>query len=473
MTALQETETSTETSAEMIDRVRRLREVSCRAEMETFVLAAEWADAHPDQGTGTPGPCAAGCESDDPSRGDYGGGCAGPCPEDPHGLGSGLIPGWSWSAAAPLGAALGRTTLAADLLIRDALIVRHRMPMLWQRVLSCQVEAWRARRIAKALVGRPRDVSDWLDANLAPVAHRIGVTVLDRLIDEAMLRLHPEEREQEQLDALDARYARLHEGSINDSAIAEMSLRADWKDLHDFDRTLSDVAAALATLDAAAGRPADSLDVRRARAVGVVADPAQALALLHGARAPKPRKQVRLVLHLTPDHVAGRDPVGRNGTLGRAELEQTIREWCGRSDSHLRVLPVIDLADHTETDRYEIPLRTKDRVDLLTGTCVFPWCTRPSRHCDHDHVVPHGAGGPTCDCNLAPLCRRHHRLKTHAGWRYTTLDTGTWLWSDPYGQQFLRDHAGTLDVTPRPSSAGPEPARSGRSALAQSTRCRR
>jgi sarcosine oxidase len=61
--------------------------------------------------------------------------------------------------------------------------------------------------------------------------------------------------------------------------------------------------------------------------------------------------------------------------------------------------------------------------------------------------------------NLAPLCRHHpsrlaalapqceHRLKTHAGWRYTVLEPGTYLWSDPHGQQFLRDADGTRDVT--------------------------
>jgi hypothetical protein len=230
-----------------------------------------------------------------------------------------------------------------------------------------------------------------------------------------------------------------------------MAIRADWKDLSDFDAALSEVAAALAALDRAAGEPEDSLDVRRARAVGVLADPARAAALLEDSPVPAPRARVRLVLHVTPEHLAGRDPVARNATLGRAELEQTVRAWCGREDAHLQVLPVLDLADHTATDRYEVPGRTKERVDLVAGCCAFPWCTRPARACDHDHVVPHARGGATCECNLAPLCRRHHRLKTHAGWRYTPLETGSWLWSDPFGQQFLRDHTGTLDVTPGPA----------------------
>ncbi|KRB74959.1 hypothetical protein ASE01_16415 [Nocardioides sp. Root190] len=37
--------------------------------------------------------------------------------------------------------------------------------------------------------------------------------------------------------------------------------------------------------------------------------------------------------------------------------------------------------------------------------------------CDIDHEIPHHTGGPTCPCNLDPLCRRHHRAKTFSQWR--------------------------------------------------------
>ena len=62
--------------------------------------------------------------------------------------------------------------------------------------------------------------------------------------------------------------------------------------------------------------------------------------------------------------------------------------------------------------------------------------------------------GPTCSCNLAPLCRSHHRLKTHTPWRYTVIEPGTYLWSTPHGYRLLVDHTGTRDVTPAHPSAG-------------------
>jgi hypothetical protein len=418
----------------LLARVRATRSAQLRADAELLVLAADWADAHPDLG-------------DEPF----------PAAPDSPGLGPGAealrpfdeergIPGWAWSAAAPFAAAIGRSTLAGDALIRDALVLRHRLPRLWRRVVAAELEAWRARRIAQLVLGAPDDVCDHLDRELSHLAHRVGATTLATLLDEAMLRLHPEERELDQLAALDHRHVTLHERSINDTGVADMTIRGDWKDLHDFDQTVSAIAARLAALDAADGRHEDTLDVRRSRALGVLADPAAAQAMLDGTDAPAPRKQALLVLHVADDAVTGANPVGRCGTTPM--LISQLRDWLGRTDTHLTVQPVIDLADHTDSTAYESRGRLRSQVDLLLPHCVFPWCTRPARGCDHDHVVPHADGGATCDCNLAPLCRRHHRLRTHAGWRYTRLDQTTFLWSDPHGQQFLTDTTGTRDVTP-------------------------
>jgi hypothetical protein len=61
--------------------------------------------------------------------------------------------------------------------------------------------------------------------------------------------------------------------------------------------------------------------------------------------------------------------------------------------------------------------------------------------------VPYDEGGPTCSCQIAPLCRRHHRLKTHGGWTYYILEPGSYVWRSPHGYQYLRDHTGTLDIS--------------------------
>jgi hypothetical protein len=134
-----------------------------------------------------------------------------------------------------------------------------------------------------------------------------------------------------------------------------------------------------------------------------------------------------------------------------------VRAWCGNPDAEVAVRPVIDLAECRWSDSDRVGPAIAEQVALRDRTCVFPWCMRPARGCrpddpdahpcDDDHVVPRSRGGPTCSCNLAPLCRRHHRLKTHAPWSYLVVDPGTCLWTSPHGYQFLRDASGTLDVS--------------------------
>src|SRR5699024_3766255 len=63
----------------------------------------------------------------------------------------------------------------------------------------------------------------------------------------------------------------------------------------------------------------------------------------------------------------------------------------------------------------------------------------------------------TCTCNLAPLCRTHHRLKTHAdnspatsgqhsAWSYVHLGDAEYYWTGPRGMQFIRTNTGTYSA---------------------------
>lgn len=71
----------------------------------------------------------------------------------------------------------------------------------------------------------------------------------------------------------------------------------------------------------------------------------------------------------------------------------------------------------------------RDQVVTAYPTCIFTGCSRPSRCCDLDHLVPfHHAhpdrGGATNSANLFPVCRLHHRLKTSGGWSYEPTPEG-------------------------------------------------
>ena len=79
-------------------------------------------------------------------------------------------------------------------------------------------------------------------------------------------------------------------------------------------------------------------------------------------------------------------------------------------------------------------------VDFLIArdrTCRFPGCRYPAQRSDIDHVTPWDDGGKTTPENLGSLCRRHHRLKTHGGWKVTSASNGSCEWISPTGKHYL------------------------------------
>jgi hypothetical protein len=75
-------------------------------------------------------------------------------------------------------------------------------------------------------------------------------------------------------------------------------------------------------------------------------------------------------------------------------------------------------------------------IRTRTTTCCFPGCRRPARKCDLDHVIPYDDGGRTCQCGLAPLCRRHRRAKQAEGWMLSQPTPGVLVWLTPAGRRY-------------------------------------
>jgi hypothetical protein len=94
------------------------------------------------------------------------------------------------------------------------------------------------------------------------------------------------------------------------------------------------------------------------------------------------------------------------------------------------------LADLPPGRGYQHPAAEETAAKLRDGTCRAPGCTRPAARCDCDHVVPYPAG-PTSLTNTCSLCRRHHRLKTHAPDWSLHLDphTAEATWTTPTGSR--------------------------------------
>jgi hypothetical protein len=89
-----------------------------------------------------------------------------------------------------------------------------------------------------------------------------------------------------------------------------------------------------------------------------------------------------------------------------------------------------------ESAGYRPPPSLQHLIRVRQQTCGFPGCGRPARRCDLDHTVPYEAGGRTCECNLAPLCRRHHQCKQTHGWTLEQPRPGIMIWTTPSGRSY-------------------------------------
>jgi len=93
--------------------------------------------------------------------------------------------------------------------------------------------------------------------------------------------------------------------------------------------------------------------------------------------------------------------------------------------------------EHTAAeDRYRPSRKLAHRVKARNATCTAPGCGRRAARCDLDHTGPHHEGGLTCECNLAPLCRHHHRCKQADGWRLEQPEPGVLVWHTPAGRTY-------------------------------------
>lgn len=88
-------------------------------------------------------------------------------------------------------------------------------------------------------------------------------------------------------------------------------------------------------------------------------------------------------------------------------------------------------------ESYIPPQSLKDFLIARDRTCRFPGCRRSALLSDLDHAESWESGGTTSAHNIGALCRRHHRLKTHDGWKIESFSDGSCTWTSPLGKQFF------------------------------------
>jgi len=246
------TTTPLDARSRVLDTATTALDARARADVELLMAAAEWAELHPAPAGSVDGYAGWG--------------------ED-HLFDEGLTPlagpgapRVAEFAPCELAAVLGWTTLAAKQLMADAVELKHRLPWLWDLVGDLTVPVALARHVAQHTTDLCPDAAREADKLICTEPMRVSRVQVERLVDQVRLYFDPDRAVAEEQAALAARRVELRPGRT--PATTEIQMSLDTLHAQAFDKTVADVAEALRRLG-----DCDDLDVRRARAVGVLAPP--------------------------------------------------------------------------------------------------------------------------------------------------------------------------------------------------------
>ncbi len=368
--------------------------------------------------------------------------------------------------------------------LADVLDLQHRLPLTWAVVRSGAAEVFIARRVARLSRHLPADRIGVVDTAVARViAHEAGGRVLavaEAKVIEADPSLHDERAEAER--------ARRYVGSsrTDEYGLRTVIARIAAGDAVWVEATVQRVADILSPT-----HPGTGADELRAIAFGYLARPAELLQLLLEHTDAPDQTQLDLGLteapsratalpadlldalrsadlsalapravlhvHLHEAALTGADAVARVEGLGPLPLS-ALCTLLGRTK--LTVRPVRDLSSRVRSTAYEHPESLKEQIYLTTAGDYWPYATSTSRRVDYDHPTPYDDTGPpdpgrpqTGSHTSGPLGRRHHRWKTHAGFRSRQCGEGRYVWLSPHGLAYLVDHLGTRRIDPDKAQA--------------------
>ncbi|MEU4386383.1 HNH endonuclease [Promicromonospora sp. NPDC023805] len=116
--------------------------------------------------------------------------------------------------------------------------------------------------------------------------------------------------------------------------------------------------------------------------------------------------------------------------------------------------PVTGILLDYSTTAYQPGKTLRGAIEARDAMCTFPCCDTPAERCDLDHIQPFdhdhkntssiegskaNGWGQANAHNLHALCRKHHLLKTHAGWNIVRdPQTGITTWTAPTGRTHTR-----------------------------------
>ncbi|MCC2593540.1 13E12 repeat family protein [Tessaracoccus sp. OS52] len=365
-------------------------------------------------------------------------------------------PGVSEFLSLELGPALGMSRRTALEMVADVLNLKHRHPGIWDAYCRGAIPRWQAARLVDLASSLSAEAAAWVDQQIAFKVGRVAFPRLKRIMRGLVAQADPELLRRREEQARDGREVFI---GNHDAGSADMYARLASRDAKALDKTLNELACAMAEAGDERSR-----QQRRASALGLLADPAAALAWLEGsgpttAGAPasggrgRNRGRTVVYVHLSERTLAEPDSgvarIDGLGPLTTASLPEFL------SGTNVTLRPVVDDATVAAVDSYEIPQRIRDAVHRRSPAEVFPFSSLYSKSLDLDHVAPFARGtgwqpGQTGIDNLAPLSRLVHRAKTLGAWRVEKTNYGHFCWTSPLGRKYTVGPAGMTRTSPVP-----------------------
>jgi hypothetical protein len=149
------------------------------------------------------------------------------------------------------------------------------------------------------------------------------------------------------------------------------------------------------------------------------------------ARGPHPRAGP------PPGHTSHTGPASETGPPGSAEQAAQIAELLDGLGITVFEPVARGSCDHRHREDHYTPSRTLgDLIRARTATCPAPGCGTSAVRNDLDHTQAWPAGPGTCECNLGPPCRHHHRVKQAPGWHLDQPEPGVMRWTTPSGRVY-------------------------------------
>jgi hypothetical protein len=295
------------------------------------------------------------------------------------------------------------------------------LPESWEAMDRGQLSLQHVKAIERATQHCTTKIAEAVDAKVIPLAIERGWTPSEagKAVRKLVLQLDPkgaEEREAVARSESDVQFFPLPDGVASLNANGDALLARQMFDV------VNNAAEQM-------GRDGDT------RPVGVRRFHALANAILGGAEESAVSRVQGEVLAMgqistllgdddQPGELIGYGPISA-GMLRRIATDHRLRRMLTDPLNG----EVVDLGRRA----YAPSARLRKTVQATHPTCTAPGCGRPAGDCEIDHRKEFDRGGHTSRCNLKPLCKLHHELKTKKLWQVDVNPDGSETWTSYLG----------------------------------------